>query len=122
MSVKSAALCVTSGQAHNSAVAAIQASPTAIGWFLLAARTLLGAAETQGTSKIGAMIGARGCVYQIAAAASGVPGEFLVAVAWQGFNSTAALPSIPCGQGKYSDEKLRRVVALPISIANLASP
>lgn len=83
---------------------------------------LLGAAETQGTSKIGAMIGARGCITQIAAAASGVPGEFLIAVAWQGFNSTAAPPSILCGKDKYSDEKLRRVVALPISIANLSSP
>ena len=83
---------------------------------------LLGAAETQGTNKVGAMIGARGCVYQIAAAASGVPGEFLVAVAWQGFNNTAAVPGIPCGKEKYSNETLRRVVALPISIANLTSP
>ena len=87
---------------------------------------LLGAAETQGANKVGAMIGARGCVTQIAAAASGAPGEYLVAVAWQGLNSTAA-PTITCGQNQYPNttspnERLRRVVALPISMANLASP
>jgi len=82
---------------------------------------LLGAAETQGTNKVGAMIGARGCVSQIVAPACGVPGEYLVAVAWQGFNSTAA-PAINCGAGvgNYgSSDALRRVVALPISIADL---
>lgn len=79
---------------------------------------LLGEAEAQGTNKVGAMIGARGCVYQIAAGASGVPGEYLVAVAWQGMNSTAA-PTINCGAGLYSSEALRRVVAIPISLATL---
>lgn len=82
---------------------------------------LLGAAETQGTNKVGAMIGARGCIYQTIVPASGVPGEYRVAVAWQGFNSTAA-PAIPCGQGvgNYgSSDALRRVVALPVLIACL---
>jgi type IV pilus assembly protein PilV len=79
---------------------------------------LLGAAETLGGNKVGAMIGARGCVYQIVAPAAGVPAEYLVAVAWQGLNSTAA-PAILCGQGLYSGEALRRVVALPISLADL---
>jgi type IV pilus assembly protein PilV len=79
---------------------------------------LLGSAETLGGNRVGAMIGARGCVYEIAAPAAGVPGEYLVAVAWQGLNSTAA-PAITCGQNLYSNEKLRRVVALPISLADL---
>lgn len=79
---------------------------------------LLGAAETQGTDKVGAMIGARGCVYQITAPASGVAGEYRVAVAWQGLNSTST-PSIDCGSGQYKSEVTRRVVALPVSIANL---
>lgn len=77
---------------------------------------LLGAAETQGANKVGAMIGARGCVYQIAAGSAGVPPEYLVAVAWLGMNSTFA-PTINCGAGLYGNEALRRVVALPISIA-----
>jgi len=81
---------------------------------------LQGAAEVDSSgNNIGAMIGARGCIYQIAPAASGVPGEYLVAVAWQGLNNTAA-PTINCGQGDYgSNDALRRVVALPLSIASL---
>lgn len=82
---------------------------------------LLGTAETQGTNNVGAMLGARGCVYQIAVAASGVPGQYLVAVAWQGLSPTAA-PAIPCGQGSGNyggNDALRRVVSIPISIANL---
>mgnify|MGYP006380521659 FL=1 len=80
---------------------------------------LLGAAEVDSSgNKVGAMIGARGCIYQTAAAASGVPGEFLVAVAWQGLNNTAA-PAVDCGINEYGNEALRRVVTLPISIANL---
>jgi type IV pilus assembly protein PilV len=81
--------------------------------------SLLGAAEVDSSgNKIGAMIGARGCIYQITAAASGVPGDYLVAVAWQGLNSTAA-PTIDCGIDEYGNEAQRRVVSLPISIANL---
>lgn len=81
---------------------------------------LLGAAEVDSSgNNVGAMIGARGCVYQIAAAASGVPGEYRVAVAWQGLNNTAA-PAIDCGQGDYgSNDALRRVVSIPVGIANL---
>lgn len=79
---------------------------------------LLGSAETQGANKVGAMIGARGCIYEIAPPASGVPGEYLVAVAWQGLNSTF-VPAILCGKDQYPNEALRRVVASPISIAFL---
>lgn len=80
---------------------------------------LLGAAETQGGSNVGAMIGARGCITQTVAPVPGAPSQYLVAVAWQGFNSTAA-PSITCGTGEYgADEAKRRVVALPINIADL---
>lgn len=82
---------------------------------------LLGAAEVDSSgNKVGAMIGARGCVYQIAAPdpASGVPGQYLVAVAWQGLNNTAA-PAVNCGINQYGNEALRRVVTLPVSIAIL---
>lgn len=79
---------------------------------------LLGAAEVQGGGNVGAMIGARGCIYQTVAPASGVPGEYLIAVAWQGLNSTA-VPVVNCGSGQYGDETKRRVVSLPLTIAIL---
>jgi type IV pilus assembly protein PilV len=79
---------------------------------------LLGAAETMGGNNVGAMIGARGCVTQIVAPASGVPSQYQVAVAWQGLNNTAA-PAVACGAGQYGNAALRRVVAIPVTIADL---
>lgn len=80
---------------------------------------LLGAAEVQSGANVGAMIGARGCITQTIAPAAGVASQYLVAVAWQGLNSTAA-PSITCGAGQYgADEAKRRVMALPVNIADL---
>jgi len=81
---------------------------------------LLGAAEmAAGGGNVGAMIGARGCITQTVAPATGVPSQYLVAVAWQGLNSTV-IPAIPCGQNQYGDnDALRRVVALPVTIADL---
>ncbi len=78
---------------------------------------LLGAAETgsDGTN-VGAMIGARGCIDYIASS----PDRFLVTVAWQGVSSTVA-PSVPCGQGEYDDDRMRRVITLPITIADLGT-
>ena len=84
---------------------------------------LLGAAETQGGASVGAMIGARGCIYQITPLAAGTPGEYLIAIAWQGLNSTAALavgPAAACGSGEYGGDAKRRVVTLPVSIADLS--
>lgn len=81
---------------------------------------LLGSAEMQsGAGNVGAMIGARGCITQTVAPASGSPSQYLVAVAWQGLNSTA-IPAITCGQNQYgANDALRRVVALPVTIADL---
>ena len=84
---------------------------------------LLGASEIQGTSKVGAMIGARGCITEINPISTNTPGLYLVAVAWQGFNSTFA-PAITCGQNQYPNttspnEALRRVVSIPISLPYL---
>jgi type IV pilus assembly protein PilV len=83
---------------------------------------LIGAAEG---SSAGAMIGARGCVYQITAPVSGVASTYRAVVAWQGLNSTkppdttTATSAGNCGQGLYGNESLHRVVTLPISIADL---
>ena len=75
---------------------------------------LQGAAETQGTDKVGAMIGARGCV-----TADGAD-VYTVSVAWQGMSSTAAPPAaLTCGTGLYGNEALRRVVSTTVRVANL---
>ncbi len=87
--------------------------------------TLKGAAETQGTANVGAMIGARGCVYQNAAPASGVATTYSIVVAWQGMNNTTA-PDVTyaysagkCGFNQYSTEALHRAITLPIAVADL---
>ncbi|MDH4235509.1 MAG: type IV pilus modification protein PilV [Gallionella sp.] len=89
---------------------------------------LLGSAEV---GSAGAMIGARGCVLQEIAPALGVAGTLQVVVSWQGLNSTAApggtAAASPgkCGFGMYTDrsgavnEALHRVIAIPVSIADL---
>lgn len=79
---------------------------------------LQGAAEKSGTNaKVGAMIGARGCVSYDATA-----NRYFVSVAWQGMESTSApAAGWTCATGQYGDEKLRRVVSVPLSIADLGS-
>lgn len=93
--------------------------------------TLQGAAETQGASSVGAMIGARGCVYQNAAPASGVATTYSIVVAWQGMNNTAAPDNTfaysarKCGLGQYLNnsaavtEALHRTITLPVAVADL---
>lgn len=77
---------------------------------------LQGSAEVKGGNKIGAMIGARGCIYETVSA---VPRQYLIAVAWQGINRTAAPAGVDCGQDQYGNENLRRVVTFPLTIAKL---
>lgn len=77
---------------------------------------LKGASVTEGGVQLGAMAGARGCIYNTVAAE---PREFRIAVAWQGLTRTSA-PSVDCGQGAYGgDDALRRVVTLSITVAKL---
>ena len=68
---------------------------------------LLGAAESSGGLKVGAMIGARGCVAAINAT---MPREMQIAVVWQGIVATAAPGATDCGSGQYGDEKTRRAI------------
>lgn len=76
---------------------------------------LTGTTETQGSSNIGAMVGARGCV-----SFNNVTGAYLVSVAWQGIVATAPpLSGLTCGMGLYGNESLRRVVSMNLNIANL---
>jgi type IV pilus assembly protein PilV len=82
---------------------------------------LQGVAETQGTTRLGAMAGARGCVEAIGA------NEYLVTVAWQGLAPVAAPPvAVGCGAGEYGavgtaceGDACRRVVTTVVRIATL---
>jgi type IV pilus assembly protein PilV len=84
---------------------------------------LIGAAETTGTCDIttgtncvGAMIGARGCVTELDAAAR----IYLIEVVWQGLSPTAAPPaSVTCGSTEYGAEELRRAVTTVVQIGDL---
>lgn len=115
---KNAASYVTAGLGTGAVCPAVVAGNIASVDLNEWCEALLGAAETQGGNQVGAMIGARGCVYEITPLAAGVMGEYLIAVAWQGLNSTA-VPAVDCGEGAYGNEAKRRVVTLPISIASL---
>lgn len=75
---------------------------------------LKGGAEVINGSAVGAMIGGRGCIEQLA----GVdPLSFRIAVAWQGLTPTVE-SGIPCAQGLYGGSGFRRVVAKVVSIGN----
>lgn len=72
--------------------------------------------------KVGAMMGAVGCITQEAAP----PNTYLIAVAWQGMARTVA-PKLedgsvfPCGQGNFGDDRLHRVITTKVQIGALAS-
>lgn len=79
-------------------------------WSLL----IQGAAEVQGTAKLGAMTGARGCITSPGA------NQYLISIAWQGVQASGA-PANTCGQNAYSNENMRRTVTTVVQIATLAS-
>lgn len=82
---------------------------------------LKGAAETSGTSKVGAMVGGRGCVE-----AQPDGRSYLVTVAWQGLTPISA-PVPTCGKDLYNGgagsactgDRCRRVITTVIRIGNL---
>ena len=79
-------------------------------WSLL----IQGSAEVQGTSKLGAMLGARACISSPAA------NEYLISVAWQGVRASGA-PANTCGLNAYTNENVRRTVTTVLQIATLSS-
>ena len=85
---------------------------------------LQGAAESAGGSKVGAMVGGRGCVEDLGGGPFGVR-QYRVAVAWQGL-TPISVPVETCGAGAYNiagtgcqGDLCRRVVSTVIRIANL---
>jgi type IV pilus assembly protein PilV len=78
---------------------------------------LLGASEKSGTAKLGAMIGARGCISNPIATP---PREFVIAIAWQGLTPTTTPAGSTCGQNQYgTNDAHRRVVVTRVVIACL---
>lgn len=83
---------------------------------------LKGAAETSGGSKVGAMVGGRGCIESLGS------GQYLVTVAWQGLTPISAPPaSVACGKDSYdgatgscTSDLCRRTVTTIVRIATLS--
>lgn len=79
---------------------------------------LRGIAEVSGTSNIGAMIGAIGCIRQIDATNQ----IYLISVSWQGLADTVAptdATATTCGNGTYGTELRHRMVTATVQIAKL---
>jgi type IV pilus assembly protein PilV len=84
---------------------------------------LKGAAEvdtTNSSTKVGAMLGARGCIEQLQAtnAATGVcqPGIYRLSVVWQGMHPTK-VSSLACGKNAYgTDDSYRRAIAVQVAV------
>lgn len=83
---------------------------------------LKGAAEvdTASNTKVGAMIGARGCIEQLQAqdASAGVcqPGIYRLTVAWQGMHPTKT-PSLSCASGAFGkDDSYRRAISVQVAV------
>jgi len=80
---------------------------------------LQGSAEVLGGARVGAMVGARGCVQQI----PGMSNEYLITVAWQGLAPLAApAANVTCGEAAYTGgvctgERCRRTVTTLVRIA-----
>jgi type IV pilus assembly protein PilV len=71
---------------------------------------LQGAATSVGTSAVGGVPGARGCITKDA-----TTGVYQVSVVWQGSAATSAPPAgIPCASAQYDPGTSRRAVALTL--------
>jgi type IV pilus assembly protein PilV len=77
---------------------------------------LLGASETSGGHRAGAMIGARGCITNTVPT---MPRQFLVSVVWQGLAPTLAPTATTCGQGSYGNDATRRAIVATVMIGCL---
>jgi type IV pilus assembly protein PilV len=77
---------------------------------------LLGAAETSGGNKVGAMLGARGCIELPVVT---MPREAVVAVVWQGITPTVAPASTTCAAAAFTQANTRRAMIARIKIGCL---
>ncbi|KRE84733.1 pilus assembly protein [Rhodanobacter sp. Soil772] len=99
--------------ATGSAVQIATANADLLAW----QNALLGSSEVSSGNKVGAMIGAVGCVDQVVDPVNQI---YRVSVAWQGLMSTA-VPKLSCGKASLGDNNKRRVISVEIQIANLTT-
>ncbi len=84
-------------------------------------RSLKGAAEVLSSSRVGAMVGGRGCVEDLGS------GSYRVSVVWQGLTPISAPPTeLACGQDLYDQtgtncqgDMCRRIVSTIVRVADL---
>lgn len=74
---------------------------------------LQGASATKSGARVGAMIGARGCISYDAATRI-----YTLVISWQGLGELFA-PSVACGNGQYGAETKRRAVSTKVKLATL---
>jgi type IV pilus assembly protein PilV len=78
---------------------------------------LVGTGVTQGSTNLGGLVGATGCILNVA----GSEGELLVrlSIAWQGASGTV-VPNSTCGQNAFGpDDSLRRVASIDVVLGDL---
>lgn len=78
--------------------------------------SLKGAAEKSGTTNVGALIGARGCIRVVDASQQ----IYRITIAWQGGGETVISAS-NCGENQYGKETLRRTVSAQVRFGKLSS-
>lgn len=71
-----------------------------------------GAAEVQGTARVGAMINARACITNPS------PNEYVISLVWQGIQTTGR-PVTDCGEDAFASEETRRAVSTRVHVADL---
>jgi type IV pilus assembly protein PilV len=80
---------------------------------------LAGTTVKLGDTNVGGIVGARGCIENLAGSSDG---ELIVrlTIAWQGMSATAA-PESGCGEGVFGDDdRFRRVATIDTVLADLA--
>lgn len=77
-------------------------------------RQLKGASETAGSTNVGAMIGARGCISYDA-----TNDYYIVTIAWQGLMQTGAPTGLTCAKDQFGPDSQRRVVSTVVRFGTL---
>jgi len=77
------------------------------------AQLIRGSAEQRNGSKLGAVIGARGCIQDLGS------GQYRISLVWQGIQASGPTP-LACGLNQYTAENLRRGVSVVVRIGILA--
>ena len=116
--VPAAATCTLTADLNGNPIQAAQVSQALTTDLPAWQSAILGAAEVQGGSNVGAMLGAIGCIRQIDATNN----IYLLSVSWQGLTDTVAptdATGTPCGSGNYGAETKHRMVTATVQIAKL---